>query len=142
MSDQSNSAYGVDGVEKNYSIGEMITNIGDPADGFYILLAGKIGVFKKDFAVAEINTPGMIFGELGCILNIPRTATLRALEPASVLCVKITIDELTKNHADFAKRLLVDLAHRLTRTTELWSNVASDNGLQKKLARTARVAFI
>jgi len=126
MSDQTNSAYGVVGVKKYYSIGDTITSMGDPADGFYILLTGKIGVYKKDFTVAEVNNRGTIFGELGCILNIPRTATLQALEPTSVLFVKMTIDELVEKHPEFAKRLLVDLADRLTRTTESWWAVSAD----------------
>jgi CRP-like cAMP-binding protein len=126
MSEQANIAYGVTGMKKYYSIGDTITGMGDPADGFYILLTGKIGVYKKDFTVAEVNTRGTIFGELGCILNIPRTATLQALEPTSVLFVKMSIDELVEKHPEFAKKLLIDLADRLTRTTESWWAVSSE----------------
>ena len=126
MPDESNIAYGVTGEKKYYSIGDTITSMGDPADGFYILLTGKIGVFKRDFTVAEVNARGTIFGELGCILNIPRTATLQALEPTSVLFVQMTLDELVKKYPDFAKRLLVDLADRLTHTTESWWAVAGE----------------
>lgn len=126
MSDQPNTAYGVAGAKRYYSIGDTIARMGDPADGFYVLLTGKIGVFKKDFTVAEVNLRGTIFGELGCILDIPRTATLQALEPTSVLFVRMTIDELVEKHPEFAKRLLVDLANRLARTTESWWAVAAD----------------
>ncbi len=126
MLDESSIAYGVSGVKKYYSIGDTITSMGDPADGFYILLSGKIGVFKKDFTVAEVNARGTIFGELGCILDIPRTATLQALEPTSVLFVQMTIDEIVKKYPEFARRLLVDLADRLTRTTESWWAVAGE----------------
>ena len=142
MNEQRSSAYGVIGVKKYYSVGDTIIGIGDPADGFYILLAGKIGVYKKDLAVAEVNMAGTVFGELGCILNIPRTATLQALEPTSVLFVKMTIDELVEKHPQFAKRLLVDLADRLTRTTELWWDAASEPGLRRQLTRAARIPFI
>lgn len=126
MTDQSNVAYGVAGVKKYYSIGDTITSMGDPADGFYILLTGKIGVYKRDFTVAEVNTRGTIFGELGCILGIPRTATLQAVEPTSVLFVRMSVDELVVKHPEFAKRLLIDLADRLTRTTESWWSVAGE----------------
>ncbi len=126
MSDQTNTAYGVTGVKKYFSIGDTITSMGDRADGFYILLTGKIGVFKKDFSVAEVNVRGTVFGELGCILNIPRTATLQALEPTSVLFVQMTIDELVEKHPEFAKKLLIDLAERLTRTTDAWWAVAAE----------------
>ena len=126
MTEQPNVAYGVTGIKKYYSIGDTITSMGDRADGFYILLTGKIGVFKKDFTVAEVNASGTIFGELGCILNIPRTATLQALEPTSVLFVQMTIEEILQKHPEFAKRLLVELADRLTRTTESWWSVAAE----------------
>ena len=126
MTDQANVAYGVAGVKRYFSIGDTITAMGDPADGFYILLTGKIGVFKKDFTVAEVNARGTIFGELGCILNIPRTATLQALEPTSVLFVQMSIDELVEKHPSFAKKILIDLADRLTRTTDSWWAVAAE----------------
>ena len=126
MPDDANIAYGVTGVKKYYSIGDTITSMGDKADGFYILLSGKIGVFKKDFTVAEVNTRGTIFGELGCILDIPRTATLQALEPTAVLFVQMNIDEIVKKHPEFAKKLLFDLAERLTRTTESWWAIVAE----------------
>lgn len=130
MSEEANIAYGVKGTKKYFSIGDTITSMGDAADGFYILLTGKIGVYKKDFTVAEVSTRGTIFGELGCILQIPRTATLQALEPTSVLFVKMTIDELVKKHPEFAKKLLIDLADRLTRTTESWWAVSAEQVLR------------
>lgn len=126
MIDETNFAYGVEGVKKYYSIGDTIAGMGDPADGFYILLNGKIGVFKRDFTVAEVSARGTIFGELGCILNIPRTATLQALEPTTVLFVRMSIEEIVARYPNFAKRLLVDLAERLTRTTDSWWAVSAE----------------
>jgi CRP-like cAMP-binding protein len=112
--------FGISGVKKYYSIGEIITRMGDPADAWYILLTGKVGVFKRDFSVAEISERGTVFGELGCLLNIPRTATLQALEPTSVLYVEMNMDEVVAKHPDFAKRILVSLAERLAKTTDSW----------------------
>lgn len=120
MPDEPNSAYGIKGIKKYYSIGDTIARAGDPADGWYILLAGKVGVFKRDFTIAEIDSRGTVFGELGCILNIPRTATLQALEPTSVLFVQLSVDEVVENHPEFATRILVSLAQRLAKTTEAW----------------------
>ncbi len=126
MTEQPNVAYGVEGVKKYFSIGDTIARMGEPADGWYILLTGKVGVFKKDFTVAEIDQRGTVFGELGCILNRPRTATLQALEPTSVLFVQMSIDEVVQKYPDFAKRILIDLAERLTKTTESWWAVAAE----------------
>jgi CRP-like cAMP-binding protein len=120
MSHEANSAYGIKGVKRYYSIGDTIARAGEPADGWYILLTGKVGVFKRDFTVAEIDSRGTVFGELGCILNIPRTATLQALEPTSVLFVQMSIDEVLEKHPLFVKRILISLAERLAKTTEAW----------------------
>jgi CRP-like cAMP-binding protein len=114
------SEFGITGVKKYYSIGEIITKMGDEADAWYILLTGKVGVFKRDFSVAEISERGTVFGELGCLLNIPRTATLQALEPTSVLYVQMSMDEVVEKYPKFAKRILVSLAERLAKTTDAW----------------------
>jgi CRP-like cAMP-binding protein len=119
MEDQK-SEFGIKGVKRYFSIGETIARMGDPADGWFILLTGKVGVFKRDFTVAEFSGRGTVFGELGYILNIPRTATLQALEPTSVLFVNLPFDEVISKHPDFMKRILVSLAERLAKTTDSW----------------------
>jgi CRP-like cAMP-binding protein len=120
MADDPNSAYGVKGLKKYYSIGDTIARAGEPADGWYILLTGKVAVFKRDFTIAEIDSRGTVFGELGCILDAPRTATLQAIEPTSVLFVQMSMDEVVEKHPEFAKRILISLAERLAKTTEAW----------------------
>jgi len=40
--------------------------------------------------------------------------------------VQMDIDEVVEKHPEFAKRILVDLADRLTRTTDSWWSVAAD----------------
>lgn len=118
--EQVESEFGITGIKKYYSIGEIIAGMGDPAEGWYILLSGKVGVYKKDFSVAEISERGTVFGELGGLLNIPRTASLVATEATSVLYVRMSMDEVIRKHPDFAKRILMSLAERLARTTDAW----------------------
>jgi CRP-like cAMP-binding protein len=116
----SENEFGIAGVKRYYSIGDIIAEMGEKADGWYILLSGRVGVFKRDFSVAEIGERGTVFGELGCLLDIPRTATLQALEPTSVLFVQMSMDEVIEKYPRFAKRILVSLADRLANTTEAW----------------------
>lgn len=112
--------FGISGVRRYYAIGDIIAQMGDRADGWYILLTGKVGVFKRDFSVAEISERGTVFGELGCLLDIPRTATLQAIEPTSVLFVQMSMDEVVERYPQFAKRILMSLAERLAKTTDSW----------------------
>ena len=124
--EQAVSEFGISGTKKYFQIGDTIARMGERAQGWYILLSGKVGVFKKDFSVAEISERGTVFGEMGGILDIPRTATLQALEPTSVLFVTMSIDEVIKKHPDFAKRIIVGLAERLARTTDSWWSSSKD----------------
>ncbi len=103
-----------------FRIGETILEEGDVTNGWFILLSGKVGVFKRDLTVSEITMPGSVIGELGFLLNIPRTATLIAHEPTMLLHVKITLDELIVQHPEIAKRMMLMLAERLVKTTEDW----------------------
>ena len=118
--EQLENEFGIAGVKKYFSIGEIIAKMGDPVDGWYILLNGKVEVFKKDFTVAEISERGMIFGEIGYLLSTPRTATLVATEATTVLYVQMSMDEVIRKHPEFTKRILVSLAERLARTTDSW----------------------
>ncbi len=120
------SEFGISGVKRYFQIGDTIARMGERAQGWYILLSGKVGVFKKDFSVAEISERGTVFGEMGGILDIPRTATLQALEPTSVLFVTMSIDDVIRKHPDFAKRIVVGLAERLAKTTDSWWSSSRD----------------
>ena len=107
-------------VKLYFSIGETILTEGDRTDGWFVLLSGKVGVFKRDFSVAEITKAGTVIGELGFLLNIPRTATLIAQEPTMLLHVRIGLDELFAKYPDLAKKMVLMLAERLVKTTEDW----------------------
>lgn len=107
-----------------FNVGEIIVREGDKSDGWFILLQGKVGVFKRDLSITEISHPGTVIGEIGFLLGIPRTATLIAHEPTVVLHVHITLDELIQNYPQLAKRMMITLAERLTKTTEDWREVA------------------
>jgi CRP/FNR family cyclic AMP-dependent transcriptional regulator len=108
------------GAKKYYAIGETIVREGDPSEGWFVLLNGKVGVVKRDLSITEFSEPGTVFGELGCFLNIPRTATLQALEPTSLLYVRLTIDDLVSHHPAIARNIILSLAERVAHTTDAW----------------------
>lgn len=103
-----------------YRSGETIVVEAEPSDGWYVLLSGKVGVYKKDFSVAEISKPGTVIGELGFLLNIPRTATLIAQESTLLLHVHIALDDLLTNYPAVVKHMIKILAERVVKTTEDW----------------------
>lgn len=112
---------------RNFPRGTVIAEEGSPGAGWYVLLSGRVGVFKHGVQIAEFATRGMVFGEIASILSRPRTARLLALEPTNVLHFEAGVDELIAHHPNVAKTVLISLAQRLERTTEaLW--VAMEEG--------------
>lgn len=87
-------------VEKEYSTGENIINQGDVGDTYYIIKSGRVAVLKRkkdgeEVLLAEL-AEGKAFGEEALIRDLPRNATIRALEHTTVLVL---------NKSDFDKIL-------------------------------------
>lgn len=101
---------------------EIISKEGDLSFDWYVLVKGRIGVFKGDLKMNEFSERGVIFGELSGLLARPRTATMTAMEDSEVMVVESSIDEVIRNHPDIANKILISLAERLAKTTdEMWA---------------------
>jgi CRP-like cAMP-binding protein len=65
--------------------GEAVIREGDPADRFYLVDAGSLRVSRRtesgEETLRELG-PGAVFGEIGLLRNVPRTATVTATSPA------------------------------------------------------------
>lgn len=98
--------------------GETICNEGDAADGVYVVDQGMVEVSVEKGGVrtrVAIVGPHEVLGEIAVILNQPRTATLRAAGPVSVL--KIDADVFlgaVTGHPDAALGVLRTLCQRLS----------------------------
>lgn len=57
--------------------GTTIVEQGDPGDRFYVLLEGGVTVNRDQTTLATLE-PGQFFGETALLLDMPRTATVRA----------------------------------------------------------------
>ena len=78
-------------IEKEYAPGEHIVNQGDQGDFYYIIKSGRVAVIKiskemKEILLAEL-AEGAAFGEEALIRDLPRNATIRALEKTTVLAL-------------------------------------------------------
>lgn len=68
--------------------GETIVRQGAPADTFYIVVDGEVAVLHEHSGesrhVATLRR-GQFFGETGILRDMPRTATVRAITPTTLM---------------------------------------------------------
>lgn len=76
------------GYEQHMKVGEFICREGEAGDKFFIILSGSVEVYleslKKQLGIRQ---PGDFLGELSLLLGIPRTATVRTVEPTTLFVV-------------------------------------------------------
>ncbi len=70
---------------------------GEDGDRFYVLLTGMLAVSQAELGARRVLRPGDYFGEVAVAMNVPRTASVRALTPATVAsCDRATFDEFVR----------------------------------------------
>lgn len=82
----------------------------------YVLIKGEVEVLKGDTQVNTQSEPGSIFGELSVLLDVPHTATVRAVTPCRAYYVGDGAAFLHSN-PDMAFHLAKLLARKLNSIT-------------------------
>src|SRR5262245_13236907 len=64
--------------------GTALISEGAKSGRIYVLAEGSVEVIRGETQVALISEPGSFFGEMSVLLDLPHTATVRTLSPATV----------------------------------------------------------
>jgi len=77
--------------------GKTVIAEGEPGDRFYVVLSGMMTVTQATRGPQAVLRPGEYFGEVALAMGVPRTASVRALTPATVAsCDRATFDEFLR----------------------------------------------
>jgi ATP-binding cassette subfamily B protein len=77
--------------------GAGVVSEGEGGDRFYVVLSGMLAVSQASLGAQRVLRPGDYFGEVALAMNIPRTASVRALTPVTVAsCDRDTFDEFVR----------------------------------------------
>jgi CRP-like cAMP-binding protein len=113
---------------RQYDRGDVVFQEGDASDMFYMVLTGRIKVFKHGpdghDIILEMFGPGGPLGAVATYESRPYPASAAPVEPSSCLLIpRDAFFELLERHPSFVRGLLGSLSLRLveltTRLTEL-----------------------
>jgi CRP-like cAMP-binding protein len=66
---------------------QVVVSRGEAGNHFYAIAGGRAAVERDDGTTRELG-PGDFFGEIALLREVPRTATVRALEPLQLFALE------------------------------------------------------
>lgn len=111
------------GVKKQFPLDTIIFEEGDPSDNMYIVVSGKIEIFKtviqKAVHVLHVVEKNEYFGEMSLITGEKRSASAKSVDNTEVIQIdKEGLNKLLTNEPEFGLNLMGQMAERLQKTTE------------------------
>lgn len=96
--------------------GETIFHEGQLGSNLFIVLSGRIAIYKKNKQIATCNV-GDAFGEMAVLNHAPRTATAAAIKETKLFTLdEKQINDILEKHV--AVRLLLNIIHVLSERLE------------------------
>jgi uncharacterized protein (TIGR02266 family) len=136
--------------EETYTDGQLIFKEGSPGDWVYIVLSGQVEITKTmegREVVIEVLKEGEVFGELGFLGGIRRTAAARALGDTVLGVIERSFldSEFNKLSADF-RAILVAVVERfkkmIDRVAEFYSRQSPRVSKTLSLTYKDRQSFV
>jgi len=102
---------------------EIIIKQDTPSDSFFLMIKGEVAIINTN-SIGEDTELGRlkghsVIGDIGLLLNQPRTATIKSVESTMLLKFDRSIfDYTTKNFPEFALSISKFLAHRVQQLSD------------------------
>jgi CRP/FNR family cyclic AMP-dependent transcriptional regulator len=95
---------------KAFKPGDVLIKEGGQDGRLYVLIEGQVEVLRKDTQVSYIDEPGSIFGEMSVLLDMPYSATVKALSTTRAYVIDDAIKFMMSDPA-----IAIDVASLLAR---------------------------
>ena len=112
------------GKMRTFAVGEALMRQGEPSTSIHFILEGLVGVERQRrtdserVVLAQLGS-GEIVGEMGVMVDLPRSATVIATKPTSTLELDTASFERAARAFPILHRVLAKLlSERLRRTSE------------------------
>ena len=127
---------------QTYSPGEVILREGDSGDTAYIIHQGQVEVSKQLLGQDQIllRSARVIFGEISLISDVPRTATITAVDQVQLLELNWeTFQRRVTKHGFLAVKVIKSLVERLAASLNRKESVSQElEAANEQLAATSR----
>jgi CRP-like cAMP-binding protein len=105
--------------ERKFPAGSVLMQQGDTGAGLFVITSGHVKVTQAtdpDRAEENLRTmgPGEVLGEMALLDDLPRSATVTAIDDVTALLLPIwEFRTILHSNPDIAVKLLATLSHRL-----------------------------
>jgi len=132
-------------VRKLYDDGELVFSEGEPCEGFYVVLAGKIRIFKTSAngreQVLAIEGPGSSVAELPVFDGGRYPASVAAIEPSEMIFIsRKDFQAFCLEHPQVALKVLAVVGSRLRRLVGIIEELSFTTVRQRLVAHLLRLA--
>jgi|688.fasta_scaffold65531_4 EAL domain-containing protein (putative c-di-GMP-specific phosphodiesterase class I)/CRP-like cAMP-binding protein len=121
-----------------------IFRAGDPGDSAYLIEAGQVEVLLEiggEVRRVDVMGPGSMFGEIALLDRLPRSGTVRTLEPTALMRIdRSFVDELLRTTDPLIQYLMQLLLERVRRERSYRPATANPQASAPTPAASARVA--
>ncbi|MEO5805583.1 cyclic nucleotide-binding domain-containing protein [Devosia sp.] len=100
----------------SFKSGQKLLSEGDRHGKLFVLIEGEVEVIRERTQVTHIDEPGSIFGEMSTLLDMPHSATVKALSDVKAYEIPDALTFLDKR-PEFSLHIATMLARRLYYTT-------------------------
>ena len=101
---------------ETFKAGSVLLSEGSQDHKLFVLIEGQVEVLRKGTQVSYVDEPGSLFGEMSVLLDMPYSATVKALSTVKAYVIDDPIGFLG-SQAEIALELAALLARRLYYTT-------------------------